>query len=238
MTIRILNPSKASKDVEEVVLTDQDKHDLFPENVIIRDNDGNETTVFTQNASVPVITGFVANPNEIDEDASPPTNIILTWNASGTVTSQTLTDLHLSEDIPITSGVRRVSRARPQQTTVYSLVATNGIFGSTSARITVPVFKDPVISSLTVQYTTDPFSPHGATVYLNWTVSGKPFPTLSADHGIGVITPRHTNLQTGVGRIAHTFAGPDNFNITLTATNVQANNQSVSVTRSVNVIIP
>ena len=192
--------------------------------------------VYSQNPAVPVISAFSSNPTDIDEDASPPTNITLTWNTSGTVTHQTLTDLHRNANVPL-SGNHRAVVARPQQTTVYSLVARNN-FGSTSARITVPVFKDPVISSLTVQYTTDPFSPHGATVYLNWTVSGKPFPTLSADHGIGVITPRHTNQATGVGRIAHTFAGPDNFTITLTASNIQANNQRSSTTRTVSVTIP
>ena len=235
MTIRILNPSKASKDVEEVALTDKDKHDLFPENVIIRDNDGNETTVFTQSASVPTITAFSSNPTFIDEDATPPTNITLTWAVTGSTHNQ-ITNLQSGRNVPFTTSTTAII-ARPTQRTVYSLVCRNN-FGSVSSKVTVPVYDDPIISRLAVEYTTNPFSPHGATVYLEYTVSGKPFPTLSADHGIGVITPRHTNQATGVGRIAHTFAGPDNFTITLTASNIQANNQRSSTTRTVSVTIP
>lgn len=190
---------------------------------------------YSQNTNVPTITSFTSSPAFIDEDASPPRNITLTFAVTNS-DHNAITNLTTGQPVALTSDTTAVI-ARPTQTTRFGLVSRN-TYGSTSSMITVPVYDDPVISSLSVEYVTNPFSPHGATVYLEYTVSGKPFPTLSADHGIGVITPRHTNLQTGVGRIAHTFAGPDNFNITLTATNVQANNQSVSVTRSVNVIIP
>ena len=120
---------------------------------------------YSKDVSIPTIRAFQSAPSEIDEDSSPPTNITLTWRTSGTVTRERLTDLHRNQNVPL-SGNNRAVVARPLANTVYSLVATNGSFGSTTAKITVPVFKDCVINSFTVQYITNPLSPHGATVLL------------------------------------------------------------------------
>ena len=196
---------------------------------------------YTKDTSIPVISAFQSAPSEIDEDASPPTNITLTWRTSGTVTRERMTDLHRNQNVPL-SGNNRAVVARPLANTVYSLVATNGNFGSTTAKITVPVFKDCVINSFTVQYITNPLSPHGATVYFNINVTGKPRPTVSIDNGVGGANTHLTyDEDTGVlsGRIVHTFAGPRTFTATLTANNTQANGVAgPAATRTVQVIIP
>ena len=196
---------------------------------------------YTKDTSIPVISAFQSAPSEIDEDSSPPTNITLTWRTSGTVTRERLTDLHRNQNVPL-SGNNRAVVARPLANTVYSLVATNGSFGSSTAKITVPVFKDCVINSFTVQYITNPLSPHGATVYFNINVTGKPRPTVSIDNGVGGANTHLTyNEDTGVlsGRIVHTFAGPRTFTATLTANNTQANGVAgPAATRTVSVIIP
>ena len=196
---------------------------------------------YTKDTSIPVISAFQSAPSEIDEDASPPTNITLTWQTTGTVTRERITDLHRNANVPL-SGNKRAVVARPLANTVYSLVATNGSFGSTTAKITVPVFKDCVINSFTVQYITNPLSPHGATVYFNINVTGKPRPTVSIDNGVGGANTHLTyDDDTGVlsGRIVHTFAGPRTFTATLTANNTQANGVAgPQATRTVQVIIP
>ena len=179
---------------------------------------------FSKDTSLPVLTSFTANPSEIDEDASPPTTITLSWASSGTVISRRITDLHRHANIPLQAG-NSVPVARPLARTVYSLEASN-TFGHVSDRIVVPVFKDCLINSFTVQYITNPLSPHGATVHFNIRVTGKPRPTVSIDNGVGG-SNTHLNYDedTGVlsGRIVHTFAGPRAFTARLTATNVQAN---------------
>ena len=197
--------------------------------------------IFRKDVSLPVLTGFASNPSEIDEDASPPTNITLSWNSSGTVTNRKITDLHRHANVPLAAG-NSVSVARPLARTVFSLEASN-TFGTVSSRITVPVFKDCVINSFTVQYVTHPLSPHNVTVYFNFNVTGKPRPTLSINQQVGAISNIHGSYDedTGVwsGRIAHTYAGPDNFTATLTASNVQANGVAgPTVTANVNVIVP
>ena len=157
------------------------------------------------------------------------------------MTRERITDLHRNQNVPL-SGNNRAVVARPLANTVYSLVATNGNFGSTTAKITVPVFKDCVINSFTVQYITNPLSPHGATVYFNINVTGKPRPTVSIDNGVGGANTHLTyDEDTGVlsGRIVHTFAGPRTFTATLTANNTQANGVAgPQATRTVQVIIP
>ena len=199
--------------------------------------------LYSKDTSLPVLTSFLSTPSEIDEDASPPTNITLSWNSSGTITSRRITDLHRHANVPLQAGNRAVV-ARPLTTTVYSLEASNN-FGTVSDRITVPVFKDCVINSFTVQYLTNPLSPHGATVRYNFSVTGKPRPSISIDQGVGAVgeSPSHGtyDADTGVwsGNISRTYGASGSFTATLTATNVQANGQQgPTVTATVNVIIP
>ena len=199
--------------------------------------------VFRKDVSLPVITSFVSNPSEIDEDASPFQNITLSWNSSGTVTNRRITDLHRHSNVPLRSG-NSVTLARPLARTVYSLEMSN-TFGTVSDRIVVPVFKDAVINSFTVQYVTIPLSPHNINVVYSFSVTAKPRPTITIDQGVGTIgeSPSHGsyNADTGVwaGSVTHTYAGPRTFTATLTATNIQANGISgPTATATVNVTVP
>ena len=199
--------------------------------------------LYQRDTRVPVITALASNPAEIDEDISSSlalSNIVLSWNSSGTVTNRKVTDLHRHANVPIEAN-NMARPPRPLATTVYSLEETN-TFGTVSASITVPVFKDCVINSFSVRYITNPLSTHGATVYFDINVTGKPRPTVSIDNGVGGANTHLTyNEDTGVlsGRIVHTFAGPRVFTATLTASNIQANGVAgPTVTRQVTVTIP
>ena len=240
-----LNVQNVRTPIDTIFYTDKDRHKIYPKKCwISRPASGGGLELaewYTKDTSIPVISAFQSAPSEIDEDSSPPTNITLTWQTTGTVTRERITDLHRNANVPL-SGNKRAVVARPLANTVYSLVATNGSFGSSTAKITVPVFKDCVINSFTVQYITNPLSPHGATVYFNINVTGKPRPTVSIDNGVGGANTHLTyDEDTGVlsGRIVHTFAGPRTFTATLTANNTQANGVAgPAATRTVQVIIP
>ena len=239
------DPMLVRTPIDTIFYTDKDRHKIYPKKCwISRPASGGgleRAEWYTKDTSIPVISAFQSAPSEIDEDSSPPTNITLTWQTTGTVTRERITDLHRNANVPL-SGNKRAVVARPLANTVYSLVATNGSFGSSTAKITVPVFKDCVINSFTVQYITNPLSPHGATVYFNINVTGKPRPTVSIDNGVGGANTHLTyDDDTGVlsGRIVHTFAGPRTFTATLTANNTQANGVAgPQATRTVQVIIP
>ena len=239
--------TKVGNALEEVDLawvTDADNHKIYLKKIwVATGNPLDLVELYSKDTSLPVLTSFVANPSEIDEDASPPSTVTLSWASSGTVTNRRITDLHRHTNIPLQAG-NSVSIARPQATTVYSLEASN-TFGTVSDRITLPVFKDCVINSFTVQYIRNPLSPHNITVYYNFSVTAKPRPTISIDQGVGAISesPSHGtyNADTGVwaGRVAHTYAGPRNFTATLTASNVQAGGVAgPTVTRTAYVQVP
>ena len=230
--------------IDTAWVTDEDLHKIYLKKIwVATGNPLALVELYSKDTSLPVLTSFVANPSEIDEDASPPATITLSWASSGTVTNRRITDLHRHTNIPLQAG-NSVSIARPLASTVYSLEASN-TFGTVSDRLTVPVFKDAVINSFTVQYLRNPLSPHNITVYYDFSVTAKPMPTISIDQGVGNISesPSHGtyNPDTGLwsGRVSHTYAGPRNFNATLTATNVQANGvQGPTVTRQVYVQVP
>ena len=241
---RTVGETTSRTTVNTVFFTDEHNHKVYPRKIYIaRGSPTALVTIYTKDTSLPIITAFASNPAEIDEDASPPVNITLSWNSSGTVTNRRITDLHRHANVPIQAGNRAVI-ARPQATTAYSLEESN-TFGTTSAKIVVPVFKDPVINNFSVQYVTNPLSPHNVNVVYSFSVTAKPRPTITIDQGVGTVgeSPSHGtyNADTGLwaGQITHTYAGPRSFTATLTARNTQANGVlSNPVTRTVNVQVP
>ena len=190
---------------------------------------------------------FRANPQYIDEDSLPAAslrNIAFTWSVTasdGTAFTLvfyagSLTTAHAYTGQTAYTGGQ--SSPYPAQETVYRIVASHSV----SRSITIPVYKDPVITSFSRgDFVRNPCLP-GANVGLNWTVSGKPSPTISIDNGIGTVSDRHTvfNLATGVGTgsIRHYFGVSGARTLTMTISNRQHNNQEVVATKTLVINVP
>ena len=193
----------------------------------------------TSAATPPTIQTFTATPAFVDQDNLPAVgsrNIVFRW----LIVSDTDVDVKFfTPDGPVTFAGNQnkagsISQTFPDNETDYSLQVSNS-GGTVNRHITVPVYDDPIIHSLTTgSIITSPFG--YSNVLISWRVTGKPYPTLEIDYGTGQgwqqLSSRHYNTGTGVGSIRHTYTAHGNRIARLRATNHQQNNTQSQVTRA------
>ena len=164
----------------------------------------------------PVITSFTVTPNRFNRAAfHTGDEIVFAWeyDDSISVTEQTIWETTADgtrNQISISTRARSFRHSRPNQTTTYSLYATNAQ-GTTIVSAKVEIVANAAISYFRVRtgsFTQTP-QPSGiviGTITLEWQVSGEPFPNISLS-GAGAsnfdssISPHrdHTDHSTGIG---------------------------------------
>jgi len=154
-------------------------------------------TVTIAAPSAPTITSFVATPATITGSQTS----TLSWMVTGSPT------LSISPGVGAVTGTS--VGVRPLATTLYTLTATNSL-GSVTATTTVmiAVAGQPIVSSFTA--TPASVTP-GQSSTLNWAVSGSP--TLSIDHGVGIVTGTSVTVQPAA-TTAYTLTATNSFGTT------------------------
>ena len=140
---------------------------------------------------LPVIATFTVAPARVRTDQGTiPRNLLLSWGVTDATSISIEARLAdgTTADVPVVPGGNNVTTPTPGQDATYVLTATNA-GGSTEAtaafsRVTAPrigYFRERAGSHL---FQSGPFGGFYERRTLEWSVSGKPFPRLSIDHGL------------------------------------------------------
>ena len=188
---------------------------VYQGNTLVRSGYHGASLVYTTGGA-PVITSFTVTPNRINRATfRTGDEIVFAWeyDDSVNVTEQTIWETTADgtrNQISISTRARSFRHSRPNQSTTYSLYATNAN-GTTIANVTVEIVANVNISYFRVRagsFSQAP-QPNGlviGTITLEWQVSGEPFPNISLS-GAGAsnfdssISPHrdHTDHSTGIG---------------------------------------
>ena len=185
--------------------------------------------------TLPVITAFTVDRNNLDLDTATG-NIELivrgTGFTNGRIVNQNTGEV--VQNFATNTGVSRASTPIPQEVTTYVASVRNAT-GTSSRELTVNVTKNPLLTNFR-SLGALPSQGNQRHFRFTATVQGVPQPTMSANQGIGTITPRHLT-KTGPGiwtlEFDHVFGVAGSRRVTLTITN-----SSGSDTEFVDIVVP
>ena len=191
--------------------------------------------LYWEGGTPPVITSFRVDRNNLDLDTATG-NIELIVQGTGFTEGRIINQNtgEVVQNFATTTGVSRASTPIPQEVTVYVVTVSNSR-GSISQELTVNVTKNPLLTNFR---SLGALPSQGNQRHFRFaaTLEGVPQPTMSADQGIGTITPRHLT-KTGPGiwnlEFDHVFGVAGSRRVTLTITN-----SSGSDAEFVDIVVP